>query len=253
MSLALEAAGRVSHPAIDGRLGTFLLGATSPDIRIMTKWGRDQTHFAPLSIERIGAGVEGLFQRHPTLSHPTEDGVNEATKVFLAGYFTHLVADEAWILEIYRTFFGGQRPAEDRVQGNIWDRALQLDMDMAACREMGGMEQVRHTLEGAELGVEVGFISPETLGQWRDWVCNFTTREYTWERLRSATRRMYKEDPQATALVEEFLQCVPGGLERVYSLVPAEKIAEYREKVVGESMRLIKEYLGVPEGDQGPG
>ncbi len=246
LSLAMEAATRLSHPAIDAAMGTFLLGSTSPDIRIMTKWARDDTHFAPLTIEEIGAGMQGMFQRHPGLADSNGGGVSDATRVFLAGYITHLVADEAWILEIYRTYFDGPQEPQDRVQGNIWDRALQLDMDMAARAAMGDMEEVRHSLAGAEEGVEVGFIDSETLSRWREWVSEFTTWEYSWDRLRGAARRMYKDSTEAADLVEEFLSCVPRGLERVYGLVPKQRIAEYQQTAVEESTRLIREYLGVP-------
>ena len=246
MLLASEVASRLPHPAIDSAMGTFLLGSTSPDIRIMTKWARDDTHFAPLSITEIGAGVQGMFRKHPALGASNGGGVSDATRAFLAGYITHLVADEAWILEIYRTYFDGPGEPGDRIVGNIWDRALQLDMDMAAREQMGDTEGLRRALEGAEEGVAVGFIDPDTLARWREWVSEFTTWDYTWDRLRGAARRMYKDSAEAADLVEEFLSCVPEGLERVHRLVPREKIADYRRTAVDESTRLVREYLDAP-------
>ena len=245
ISLALEATSSTGYPVIDGHLGSFLLGCTSPDITAMTKWKRDQTHFAPLTFERIGAGVEGLSRTHPTLADSS--AVSDATKAFLSGYFTHLVADETWIMDIYRPYFGQRSSPSEQVKANIWDRALQLDMDKRAREELEGMGQVQGFLEGSESGVEIGFISAETLSRWREWVIESTTREFSWERLRFLTRRMYQDDPYATDLVEQFLQGVPSNLERVYNVVPEEAIAAYRHKAVAESIRLIKEYLSVPE------
>ena len=247
LSLASQTARRMANPTIERHRGSFLLGSTSPDIRIMTKWKRDQTHFAPLTIQHIGTGVKGLFQTHPTLADCSR--VNSATEAFLLGYLVHLVADEAWILEIYRSYFDDHQLFEDRVRANIWDRALQLDMDKAASEELHDMEEVRCSLEGSELGVEVEFISTETLGRWREWVTEFTTWEFTWDRLRFLTRRMYQDDAGATEMVEEFLRCVPTNLKRIYDVVPEGKLSAYREKVVTESMRLIKEYLSVPASD----
>ena len=237
----------MAHPTIDKHLGTFFLGSTSPDIRMMTKWSRDHTHFAPLTIERVGTGVEGLFETYPDLAGSSR--VNDATKVFLSGYFTHLVADEAWILEIYRPYFDARDHFAGQVQANIWDRALQLHMDQVARQQLGDMEQLRSFLNGSELNVDVRFIDSETLGQWRERVADFTTWEFTWERLRFATRRMYQDNQIATEMVEEFLQSMPSSLERIYDMVTEDKIAAYRETVIGESVRLIKEYLGEPEGD----
>ena len=257
LSLAFQVAHRVAHPTIDTHLGSFLLGSTSPDIRVLTKSKRDQTHFAPLTIERIGTGVQGLFQTYPALADSSKMG--NATKAFLSGYFTHLMADEGWILGIYRPYFDRNHPQgseplfTDHIQANMWDRALQLDVDKAAREEMGdmpgGMDAVRSLLNDSESGVDVGFITPENLSQWREWVTDFTTWEFAWDRLRFAARRMYQDDTGATEMVEEFLQCVPSSLERVYNKIPAEKIAAYREKVIEGSVGLIKEYLSVPESD----
>ena len=251
LSLAFQAARRMANPTIDSHIGSFLLGCTSPDIRIMTKWKRDQTHFASLEVQRIGAGIEGLFQTHPTIANSSM--VSDPTKVFLSGYFTHLVADEAWILDIYRPYFDDQQLFSDRVQANIWDRALQLDMDKAAREELGDMEQVRSFLDDSESDVDVRFISPEILSQWRQWVIEFTSWEFTWERLRFAGRRMYRDNVDAMEMVEEFLHCVPSSLDSVYDKIPWRIIEAYREKVIGESIRLIREYVIASEGDRRAG
>ena len=246
LCLAWRTSSRLAHPVVEGHLGSFLLGSTSPDIRIITKWKRDQTHFAPLAVDHVGAGVEGLLNAHPHLADSSR--IDDATRAFLSGYFTHLVADETWIVEIYRPYFNGHRPG-DQVRANIWDRALQLDMDMAARERLGDFEQIRASLEGSEQGIEVGFISPETLTEWREWVSKFNTWDLTWERLRFMARRMYSDDSGAAEIVDEFLRCVPDSLGGVYGEIPRHKIAEYQERVVEESARLIKGYLGAPEAD----
>ena len=247
LSLALQTSNTLANATVDKHLGSFLLGATSPDIRIMTKWTRDQTHFAPLSLKNLGAGIKGLWQTHPALANSS--ALNDETKVFISGYFTHLVADEAWILEIYRVHFDGDHPFPEQVKRNIWDRALQLEMDRAAREALDGMVQVRTLLEDAGSDIDVGFISADTLSRWKDWVVDFTSWDFTWDRLRFATRRMYQDDTTAMGIVEDFLKCVPSSLETVYDAIPQEKLASYQQMVAAESSRLIKEYLSEPQGD----
>ena len=251
ISLATEISTRVTHATIDEHMGSFLLGSTSPDIRIMTKWKRDQTHFAPLSVERVGTGVDGLFQAHSELADHSL--VGKATVAFLCGYLTHLVADETWILDIYGPYFGNKPTGNEQIEANIWDRALQLDMDKTAREGLGDMQQVRSYLEDSEIDVEVEFIKDGTLSQWRAWVSDFTTWEFTWERLKFATRRIYRDDPVATGMAETFLQTMPGSLEQLYGMVPESTIAAYKEKTINESTHLIKEYLGVPESHRRSG
>ena len=245
LSLALQTAREMTDPGIDRYLGRFLLGSTSPDIRIMTKWKRDQTHFAPLTVEQVGTGVEGLLQAHPHLLD--SDEVNDETRVFLSGYFTHLVADESWIVDIYVPYLGGNHLQSDQVKANICDRAIQLDMDRVAKEELGDGKQVGSLLRSSEENVNTGFIEAETLARWREWVTEFITWEFDWERLRFATARIYPNDVGADEMVEEFLQSMPSSLERAYSRIHGEEMTTYRETVVGNSIRLIKEYLGVPE------
>ena len=244
MSMALQAADKLAQPVVTNNLGSFALGCTSPDIRIITKWGRDRTHFAPLDIQRIGTGVDGLFEKNPAMANSS--ALNDATKAFLCGYINHLVADEAWILEMYHPYIVNSHAPSDHIQVNIWDRALQLEMDREAHEELDGLARVRGLLEEADEGVELSFIDAESLAEWRSWVSEFTTWEFSWERLRRLTRRMYGDDTQATDMVEQFLDNMPQSLEEVHHKIPQQRVQAYREKAVHESVRLVKEYLGVP-------
>ena len=224
-----------------------MLGSTSPDIRIITKEKRDDTHFAPLTIERIGTGVEGIFQRYPALRDPTL--LTNETQVFLAGYFCHLTADEAWIVDIYQPYFNGGSPSGDKVQLDIWDRAIQLDMDKTSKEDLGDPVDVCAVLNGSGSDVRVEFISGETLDRWRDWVAEFISREFSWDRLRFMTHRMYGDDVYAMGKVDEFLLNVTKSLSHVYSEVPTGTIAAYQDNVVDTSVSLIKEYLGELDGN----
>ena len=244
MHLALQAAAELDHPMVQAHIGSFLLGSTSPDIRAMTKVPRDQTHFAPLSVDRVGAGVEGMFRQNPGLKDV--DRLNWPTKAFVAGYINHLVADESWITSVYRTWFDRNSSSENQVEGNIWDRAVQLDMDREARIEMNSMEGVRSDLKGADEGVDVGFISNDALLQWRDWILEFSTWEFTWDRLNRAMQRMYRDDPGAAEQAQRFLEEMPRSLERVYERMSPEALAAYRESTISSSVELIREYLDAP-------
>ena len=113
IDLANRAASRLGHPTLDGNLGYFLHGSTSPDIRVITRGRREEYHFAPLDFQDVGTGVKGMFDSHPQLgSSADHDG---PTQAFVAGYITHLIADETWIVSMYRPFFGNPMVFEDRV------------------------------------------------------------------------------------------------------------------------------------------
>jgi hypothetical protein len=239
VAIALEVAQQWQHPILEQNTGSYLLGSASPDIRIITRQPRLETHFAPLNSDSVDAGVAVMLERYPRLARSQE--LSEATRAFVAGYISHLVSDQLWIMDIYHSFFGNQEVFEDRVLGNIMDRALQMEMER---QDRSIWEEVVPLLEGAEDGIDMDFIPPEVLKEWREWVQAVPEREFTWERLRFMARRQYPEgNERAQEAVEEFLESVSEGLERIYERVPRERVRQYRERCVAEFTRVTTEYL----------
>ena len=243
-SFALETQSHLQDPSIEANMGSFLLGSTTPDIRARTKWKRSHTHFAPLSVERVGFGADGLFQANPHL--PEAARKSDATRAFLAGYISHLVTDETWITQIYRPFIADRDLFPDPMKANVSDRAIQLDMDRNARKEAPGMDKVIEQLQQSEIGVQIEFIDSETLSSWRVWVSDFVARPFSWDRLSFLAQRMYRDNQDVQVEVESFLSSLNSSLEKVYDRVPKEKLREFRKNAVVESARLIKERLDAP-------
>ena len=65
--LANAVAEQLDRGYVFDHKGAYYLGSTAPDIRAMTRWPREQTHFAPLSVEEVGTGTKTMFQMHPEL------------------------------------------------------------------------------------------------------------------------------------------------------------------------------------------
>ena len=90
-SLAVD----LDSPLIESDRGAYYLGATTPDIRVLTKWDRAHTHFFDLDDFTDQDGVHRLFEREPALRDACS--VGSSTAAFLAGYISHLVLDEDYI------------------------------------------------------------------------------------------------------------------------------------------------------------
>lgn len=242
-SFALETLDALDDPSIRANLGSFLLGSTTPDIRARTKWKRSHTHFAPLSVEKVGVGADGLFHANPHLTEAARK--SPATRAFIAGYLSHLVTDETWITQVYRPYFGNRDLFPDPMKANVYDRAVQLDMDRRARREAPGMDAIIERLHDSNRYVSVGFIDDETLNSWQAWVAQFCARPFSWERLHFLARRMYKDSPHVESEVDDFIADPSANLKRVYNQLPRNRISEFREYAVVESARQIKERLDV--------
>jgi hypothetical protein len=240
--LAHQVAEELDWGFVHDHLGSCFLGSTTPDIRAMTKWDRELTHFAPLSVEEVGAGVRRMFSLYPELAdHQSQ---SPETRAFLLGYVSHLIADEVWITTMFRPHFGrDHRITDTEIEGHIWDRALQLDMDRKVLLENDGLSQASDVICDAEQGVIVSFLEDVMLQEWRQWVARFLGWDFTWERLKRALNRMYRDNDGVQQVVDHFLQRMPDSLERVYARVPREKIEAYQQQVLQETLVQVREYL----------
>ncbi len=246
LGMAKDAASRLDHPTLNNNMGAYLLGSVSPDIRIITRGKRDVTHFVPLDFEKVGDGVEGMFSSHPSLSQA--GNLNEPTRAFIVGFASHLFADELWIINLYRPYFGNRDVFEDNLFGNLMDRALQLELDRREHLAMGGTGKIKPFLENAEKDVEIGFISAETLVEWREWVHNSLGGEFNWDRLRFMAGRVARQEGAESEepvkeMAEEFLKSAEEGLERIFCAVPAELVTEFRERSIEDLLSFARGYL----------
>ena len=68
MEMAYHAAQLVDAPVLNENMGCYLLGSTAPDVRVITRKGREPYHFAPLDFDEVGAGISpACYGEHPQL------------------------------------------------------------------------------------------------------------------------------------------------------------------------------------------
>ena len=240
IDLARQAARRLADPKLDAHLGYYLLGSTSPDIRVITRRTREEYHFAPLDFDAIGAGVAGMFTSHPDLLPAS--GRDWPTQAFVAGYITHLTADEVWITDMFRPYFGHQKVFEDEAAGQMMDRALQLELDRQAWHAVDGTLDL---LGAAADSVNIGFIPGATLDDWRQWVVGHLQNGFSWERLRFMARRIASGDESHPVheLAEDFIRTMPESLETLHEAVPRGDFESFKTHAVEELAVAVGEYL----------
>jgi len=240
--IAKKAAAHLRHPVVDHHLGSYLLGSSAPDMRIITGASREELHFLGLDCQPGESGVDGLLEAQPRLRR--EAGPAPATQAFIAGYFSHLVTDEIWIVDIYRPFFGKTSPLGDDPMAAILDRMLQFELDRRERANREYMHQMQAELLHAEEGVDAGFIEPGLLKQWREFVTLATGREANWERFRIFAQRFLipaqKVDEEQ---VERLLANLPEALEGVIKLVTPERLDAFRSKAIEATVEVARGYL----------
>ena len=242
MGIAKELADRLRNAALEADLGAYYLGSTTPDIRVLTRWERERTHFFDLNEFGHQDGVTALFSEHPELSDPSR--LNASTRCFVAGYVSHLVMDEVWIEDIYRPFFGQQSELGGDARANVLDRVLQYELDRQERTKREIMEDVRQELAASALEIYVGFIDNESLRRWRDVSVEVAAHAPDWASFRYlASRHLRAYGVGTPEAVEEFIEGVPEMLSETVRHVGRDRIQAFLDRSRRNTLRAIKDYL----------
>lgn len=242
LGIAEEAISRLRHPVVDENRGSYYLGSTAPDIRLVIASGREETHFLSLNSEEGASGVKRMFEAYPEL---VEDAnLSAATKSFVAGYLSHLVTDEAWIYRIYRPFFGESSPRGGDPMANLLDRVLQFELDRRERLNSSSMSLIRNELLDSTSGIAVSFIDHLSLERWREFVSMATTRKSNREVFRYfAEKYLIWMREIAPEEQETFFASLDARVEQVLRMVPQEPLRAFRQQSIEDSVRVAEEYL----------
>lgn len=242
MTVARELAGEIAGAAVASEPGAYYLGATSPDIRVLTRWERSRTHFFDLEDFGHQRGVEALFEKHPELTTAADH--DESTVAFLCGYISHLEMDEAWIVDVYRPCFGKQSALKGDVLANMLDRVLQYELDRRGRADKAAVTEICRDLLATTVEIGVGFIDDETLQRWRDVSAEILGRDQTWERFGTiASRHLRAYGVESEDDLAHFLRNVPDLLEQSIREVTPERLEAFQEQSKARALAAIRDYL----------
>jgi hypothetical protein len=244
MALARDIGRRVDDALLVGNSGAFYLGATSPDIRVLTRADRTETHFFDLNVYEHQDSVAELFRRHPALART--DSLSPETAAFIAGYVSHLCLDERYIYDVYRPYFGQQSALGGDLTANTMDRLLQFELDRRRREEGAVAGEIREALEGCSLAIDVGFLDSETLGKWLQVAIDQTRHPPDWRRFRyQGGRHLPGIDLESDDDLEAFLARVPELLQQTIDHVSTRQVDAYLEESSEKAAELIRRYLGI--------
>lgn len=242
LTVARDLAGDLSSKQIEGERGAYYLGATTPDIRVLTRWDRRRTHFFDLDDFDEQSGMHRLFEQEPSLRDAAS--LDAQTAAFMAGYISHLVMDEDYITRIYRPMFGERSSLATDDLSDVMDKCLQWDIERADCEDVARVDEIREALAQTAVDVSVDFIGRDTLAEWRDVSLDVISQAPTLDRLvRFLGRRMPAIKFEDEAAIERFAEGVPALLERTWRYVGEERVREYMRDTKARARDAIKEYL----------
>jgi len=243
MAAAKDIRHQIGAGSVETDPGAYYLGATTPDIRVLTRGDRRDTHFFDLDCFEHQDSVTEFFRTQSHLA--AAERLDEQTAAFVSGYLTHLVLDECYIVSMYRPHFGQLSALGGDLQANMMDRLLQYELDRQRRCQTSDVEEIRGALASCLLSVDVGFLDSETLKKWQQVAIDLTRHPPDWERFRFQggrhLRQAWMDEPGAYA---EFLKTVPDLLQRTIDHVSTAEVDAFLERSRDRARQTLERYLG---------
>ncbi|MEK7281166.1 MAG: hypothetical protein AAB037_02285, partial [Chloroflexota bacterium] len=159
-----------------------------------------------------------------------------------AGYLSHLIADKIWIRDIYRPFFAPGAPLGVDSMAELYDRALQFQIDMVE-RERSNLAQLSQVMAVLKVKDWSG-LDKDTLKRWRSFILESLQSERSWQTFPQYVRDfLLPHGKVKQEMVGEFLAFLPDRVKRLAEYVPQVKIDAVKQKSVTLSVMAAKEYL----------
>lgn len=240
--IAKQMAERLRVPALDEQRGNLYLGSTAPDVRVITRWDRERTHFFDIHNFADQSSARAFIDNNPALANA--GALSQNTQAFLAGYLSHLVVDEGWIATVYRPFFGERSSLGGTLRANVMDRALQFSLD-ADCRS--DSELMAHVLEavtGCDLDLQIDFIDRDTINRWHEVITEYVQSQPDWGRFRARARQHLRQtDDETDSGYAELAESLPELVDEALRHLTRERIDDVMQASVDASVQVVKEYL----------
>lgn len=241
MVRARRIADALELPEIEADRGAFYLGATAPDVRVVSRGARADTHFFELDDLEKQDSVERMLAAHPQLRTPS--GLDAATTAFIAGYITHLVLDESWIEEIYRPAFGVYSEIDEDPRSNLLDRVLQYELDRRDRIADDSRDEIVAALAATAPPPGIPFIADDHLLQWCEVVRDIATQAPDYTRFRRMLSRHLEFAGFSEADIEACCQHPEPLVDEAVGVVSVERIERFWEHAADLMHDRVRRYL----------
>lgn len=234
-------ADRVVLPEIEADRGSYYLGATAPDIRVITRLDRGVTHFYDLADLGDQDSVARMFAANPDFATPA--GLDAATVAFIAGYLTHLVLDETFIADVYRPHFGAFSPIVGDPRANVLDRALQYELDRRDREDREAMEDIRGALSACTPVRGIPFIEDQHLVEWAAVTEDVAGQPADYSRFRRMMMRHLQGAGYDAETIDRECERPLDLVTQAFEIVPEERLERFWRDAEERMLERVRDYL----------
>jgi hypothetical protein len=243
MIVARNIADDLENEDLDAARGAYLLGATTPDIRVITKQDRASTHYFDLNVLEPQDSVAAFLKANAKLLDSS--WMNADTRAFVAGYISHLVLDEQYITTMYRKYFLTHDALGGQMRANVMDRLLQFDMD----RRYGNAPDVKlhlcSSLDCRVAPIAADFVTDEeTLERWRVVTADVASHIMDWDRIRGMiTNHLRFGGLEEGETLSTYLDSLPQLLDETLEHITLAEVEGFLERATDTARAAVERYL----------
>lgn len=241
LSVAEDLLKRPDLPAgirssLEAERGAFLFGNTAPDVQVISRQPRQDTHFFDLPLRSAARPPwQQILKAYPSLAEVRQ--MPPAQVAFLAGYLCHLQADWLWVKDIFVPVFGLRSPWGTFPQRLYLHNVLRAYVDRQI---LPGLTNGTCTsLAEATPRGWLPFVEDEHLRQWRDSLVGQLRPQASIQTVEVFAARQGIPPVEFYRLLDSEEE-----MERqVFARIPRRSLDEYRRILIDENVELLKAYL----------
>lgn len=237
MAQELVASGQLETAAqqqLEQAYGAFLLGHTAPDVQTVSQQPREETHFYTIPPNGKMPAYRALLAAHPQLA--CADRLEPRHAAFIAGYLSHLLADETWWRDIFSPSFGLQARWRTWKERLFFHNVLRTYLDL---QDQGHLEpNAWRALAASQPQGWLPFVSDQALQAWRDLLVHQLEPGQHVRTAEVFAARMHVPAEDINSVLNSAQQ-----MAQLFHHIPHSRLNIYRTTVLQQSAILINQYL----------
>ncbi|MDX1437105.1 MAG: zinc dependent phospholipase C family protein [Anaerolineales bacterium] len=209
----------------------FYFGNTAPDVQVVSGQKREETHFYNIPLDHRTPAWIRMMGRHPELVEATAGDDQRAA--YLAGYVCHLQADLRWLEEIFIPNFGPDGHWSTFSDRLYLHNVLRSYLDLKLIPYLpSGMDA---TLLAVKSRAWLPFVDDSDLATWQ----NFLARQLQPGARIETVEVFASRQGIGTEAFYELLESEEDMNNQVFSILPRQKLADYRQAVLVENLNFL--------------
>jgi len=220
-----------------------LLGSVSPDLRVITKSDREDYHYFDLNLGVKGDGMRGFIKN--TIDFNGLIKTNIYTNNFIKGYFSHLIADENWTVDVFRKIFMDKNIFPDFDEALFLDRALQIYLDMQINNHNIDLYNYLNQVDINLISFPEN-INKKIINEWIKFLSDLNSKFglNQWNRLNFMAQRLSKShnSDKILKLCDDFMADITNGINNLLDRLPKLTLENYVSNTKNDINFMFKEY-----------